>query len=346
MKNSKKISLPIAVTIGEPSGIGPEVILKAWDKRSENSLNPFFVIGSAIILKKQAENFGLNIPISIITSPHQALTLFKKSLPVFDFDCAVNFKFGHPKTETAPMVLGAIDKAVEFITNGSACAMVTSPIHKASLYGAGFKSPGHTEYLAALSKKYTGKNYQPVMMLASDELRVVPVTIHVALSKVPAILDQKLLKSTIQTVYESLKKNFDISFPRIAVAGLNPHAGEDNSMGTEDSNIIAPVIDIFKKKNIHIFGPMSADTMFHKSARSKYDVAICMYHDQALIPIKTIDFDAGVNVTLGLPIIRTSPDHGTAFDIAGHGLANPTSMINSLQLADRLSRTVSPTEKK
>lgn len=346
MKNLKKIMTPIAVTIGEPSGIGPEVTLKAWNKRSENNLNPFFVIGSATILQKQAEDLGLNVPISVITSPHQAAPLFEKSLPVIDFAYEVDFKFGLPKTETAPMVLDAIDKAVEFVINGRASAMVTSPIHKSSLYSAGFNSPGHTEYLASLSKKYTGKDYHPVMMLASDELCVVPVTIHVALSKVPEILNQKLLIRSIETVYDALKEKFDIPFPRIAVAGLNPHAGEDNSMGTEDSDIIAPVIEIFKKKNIHIFGPMSADTMFHKSARAKYDVAICMYHDQALIPIKTIDFDAGVNLTLGLPIVRTSPDHGTAFDIAGQGLANPTSMINSLQLADKLSRTNSAAEKK
>ena len=330
--------LPIAVTIGEPSGVGPEVVMKAWFKRSEFNLAPFFVIGSADLFQKQAQALGLTIPISVIKSPAQAVHVFANTLPVFDMGFPADYQFGLPITSTAEMVVKSIDNAVEFIINGQARAMATAPIHKAALYDTGFGVPGHTEYLAELCTKHTGGDYHPVMMLASEELCVVPVTIHVALKDVPELLNRKLLIRTIGTVHEAMKQFFGLPFPRIAVAGLNPHAGEHNSMGTEDSEIIAPVIGLLKKQAIHVNGPMPADTMFHKMARAKYDVAVCMYHDQALIPIKTIDFDAGVNVTLGLPIVRTSPDHGTALDIAGKCLANPTSMINSLKLADRMSK--------
>ncbi len=331
-------TLPIAVTIGEPSGIGPEVLMKAWFKRHEFKLAPFFVIGSADILQSQAAALNLQIPISVIKTPLQAPHVFGNTLPVIDPSYSSAYQFGTPVAETAEMVVNSIDSAVEYIMNGKARAMATAPIHKAALYGTGFTSPGHTEYLAELCEKQTQESYHPVMMLASEELCVVPTTIHMALREVPDVLDRKLLIRTIGTVHDAMKQYFGLPFPRIAVAGLNPHAGEQNTMGTEDSEIIAPVIELLKKQAIHVNGPMPADTMFHKSARAKYDVAVCMYHDQALIPIKTIDFDAGVNVTLGLPIVRTSPDHGTALDIAGNCLANPTSMINSLKLADRMSK--------
>ncbi len=331
-------TLPIAVTIGEPSGIGPEVVMKAWYKRREFAIAPFFVIGSADLLQAQAEALNLRIPLSIIKTPLQAPHVFQNTLPVIDLDYKGDFYFGNPIANTAEMVVSSIDKAVDFIFKGKARAIATAPIHKAALYDTGFKSPGHTEYLAKLCEDQTSEEYHPVMMLASEELCVVPLTIHVPLKDVPGLLNRKLLIKTIGTVHEAMKQYFGLPFPRIAVAGLNPHAGEQNSMGTEDSEIIAPVIELLKKQAIHVNGPMPADTMFHKSARTKYDVAVCMYHDQALIPIKTIDFDSGVNVTLGLPIVRTSPDHGTALDIAGNCLANPTSMINSLKLADRMSK--------
>jgi len=331
-------TLPIAVTIGEPSGVGPEVVMKAWFKRKEFSLAPFFVIGSAELLQKQAALLNLHIPISVITAPGQAIHVFENTLPVLDFNYGSDFAFAAPSPDTASMVISSIDKAVELILAGKACAMTTAPIHKAALYSAGFNSPGHTEYLAELCEKHTGENYHPVMMLACAELCVVPLTIHVALKDVPGLISYALLVKTIGTIHEAMKKYFGLQFPSIAVSGLNPHAGEDNAMGLEDSEIIAPAIDALKKKGIRLRGPMPADTMFHKAARAKYDVALCMYHDQALIPVKTLDFDGGVNVTLGLPIIRTSPDHGTALDIAGKGLANPTSMINSLKLAERMSK--------
>lgn len=331
-------TLPIAVTIGETSGIGPEVVLKSWFKRKEHNLAPFFVIGSADLLQKQAALLNLHVPISTITSPHQAGHIFQNTLPVLELNMGSEFAFGSPIPEMAPLVIASIDKAVALIIAGQARAMATAPIHKAALYSVGFTSPGHTEYLAELCEKHNDEPYHPVMMLASEELCVVPLTIHVALKDVPGLITHNLLVKTIGTIHDGMRKFFGLEFPSIAVSGLNPHAGENNSMGEEDTQIIAPAIEALKKKGIRVNGPMPADTMFHKAARAKYDVALCMYHDQALIPIKTIDFDAGVNVTLGLPIVRTSPDHGTALDIAGQGLANPTSMINSLKLADRMSK--------
>ncbi len=341
-------NLPIAVTIGEPSGVGPEVILKCWYKRAEYALPEFFVIGSAEIMKKTAAQLNLNIPLRAINVPDQAENIFHSALPVLDLNISSEFEYGNPLPSTAPMVIGAIDKAVELILEGKARAMATAPIHKAALYKAGFTSPGHTEYLAKLATKHTNKPYHPVMMLASEELCVVPLTIHIPLNEVPALLSKELIIETAQIIHNSMKKYFGLQFPSIAVSGLNPHAGENNSMGREDSEIIAPAIATLKQTAIRVSGPLPADTMFHKAARDKYDVALCMYHDQALIPIKTIDFDAGVNVTLGLPIVRTSPDHGTALNIAGKGLANPTSMINSLKLADRMSKnfTIEETEEK
>ncbi len=330
--------LPIAVTIGEPSGVGPEVILKAWFKRKEFNLADFFVIGSATILEKYAEHLSLNVPISTITAPEQTASKFRISLPVLDLNLANEFVLGTPTITTAPMVIGAIEKSVELIMNGSVRAMVTAPIHKAALYEAGFKSPGHTEFLAQICENYKGEPFHPVMMLASEQLCVVPLTIHVALKDVPGLINEEIIIKTVKIINFSMQKYFGLENPRIAISGLNPHAGENNAFGREETDIIIPAIEKLKLEAIRITGPIPADTMFHKAARDKYDVALCMYHDQALIPIKTIDFDAGVNVTLGLPIIRTSPDHGTALNIAGRGLANPTSIINSLKLADRMSQ--------
>ena len=331
-------TLPIAVTIGEPSGIGPEIILKAWFKRQENRLPPFFVIGSAEILEQQAAQLNLNIPISKLLSPKLAEHIFPNALPVLDQGYQSDFLFKTPIAETAPMVISSIEKAVELIIEGKARAMVTAPIHKAALYSAGFNAPGHTEFLGQLCEKHLGEEYHPVMMLASEELCVVPLTVHVPINEVPSLITPKLLIKTIGIIHEGMKNFFGLPFPKIAVSGLNPHAGESGSMGKEDQEVIAPTLEKIKKQGIHVRGPLPADTMFHKSARAKYDVALCMYHDQALIPIKTIDFDSGVNVTLGLPIVRTSPDHGTALDIAGQSLANPVSIINSIKLADRMSK--------
>ena len=331
-------TLPIAVTIGEPSGIGPEVIIKSWFKRREHNLSPFFVIGSPTTIQMHAEQLRLPIPTQVITSPSQAEGVYNSALPIIDLELNGEFNFAVPNTSTAPMVIGSIDKAVDYVALGQARSMVTAPIHKAALYEAGFTCPGHTEYLAELCSKHFQEEFHPVMMLASEQLCVVPLTIHVALSEVPKLINHALLVRTIGTIHDAMKKYFGVPSPKIAVSGLNPHAGENNSMGSEDSRMIAPAIASLQKQGIQVTGPHPADTMFHAKARSEYDVALCMYHDQALIPIKTIDFDAGVNVTLGIPIVRTSPDHGTAHNIAGRNQANPTSMINSLKLADRMSK--------
>lgn len=335
---------PIAVTIGEPSGIGPEVILKAWYKRREFDLADFFVIGDVGLIQKQISDLSLNIPLKEITSPLETEYIFKDFLPVLNLVSNGDYIFGSPSVSTASMVIGSIDKAVEFIINGKACAITTAPIQKSVLYDAGFTAPGHTEYLAALCGKHMDELYHPVMMLASQELCVVPLTIHEALKNVPGLITKELIIKTARTIHQSMRKYFSLQYPSIAVCGLNPHAGENNAMGREDSEIIRPAIETLKQEGIRIKGPEPADTMFHKVARDKYDVALCMYHDQALIPIKTIDFDAGVNVTLGLPIVRTSPDHGTALNIAGQSLANPTSMINALKLADRMSKNIATDE--
>ncbi|MCC3859961.1 4-hydroxythreonine-4-phosphate dehydrogenase PdxA [Pseudemcibacter aquimaris] len=330
--------LPIAVTIGEPSGIGPEIIIKTWFKRREHNLPPFFVIGSPTSIQQHANQIKLPIPIEIIQSPSECYQVYNKALPVIDLELDGECQFAVPQASTAPMVIGAIDKAVDYIIMGQARAMVTAPIHKAALYAEGFNSPGHTEYLAERCTYHLQEEFHPVMMLASEELCVVPLTIHEPLHKVPELINHALLVRTIGIIHDSMKKYFGLKTPRIAVSGLNPHAGENNSMGTEDSQIILPAIQALQNKGLDIVGPLPADTMFHKAARDRYDVALCMYHDQALIPIKTIDFDAGVNVTLGLPIVRTSPDHGTALNIAGRNVANPTSIINSMKLADRMSK--------
>jgi 4-hydroxythreonine-4-phosphate dehydrogenase len=331
------LNLPLSVTIGEPSGIGPEVILKAWYKRGENNLNPFFVIGDVQVLNYYSNLLRLNVPIKEISNASETELTFNNYLPVLAIDCQNNFNPGSPNPSTASMVIGAIDKAVELIHAGEARAMVTAPLQKSVLYDAGFNCPGHTEYLAQLCQKYWNEIYHPVMMLASPELCVVPLTIHVALKDVPGLISEDLIIKTVKIINLSMKKHFNLIEPKIAVCGLNPHAGENNAMGREDSEIIAPAIQKLRKEAIRVTGPHPPDTMFHKVARNKYDVALCMYHDQALIPIKTIDFDAGVNVTMGLPIVRTSPDHGTALDIAGKGLANPTSMINAIKLAHRMT---------
>ncbi|MBT7581365.1 MAG: 4-hydroxythreonine-4-phosphate dehydrogenase PdxA [Kordiimonadaceae bacterium] len=337
-------NLPIAVTIGEPSGIGPELIIKSWFKRRENQLPPFFVIGSEASIQKHAEQINIPIPLQVISSPEEVNSIFHHALPVIDLGLDGSFQFANPANNTAPMVIGAIDKAVEYIINGEARAMATAPIHKSALYDAGFTSPGHTEYLGELANTHLKKEFHPVMMLASEQLCVVPLTIHEPISKVPELINFKLLVRTIGIINDSMKKYFGVSSPTIAVSGLNPHAGENNAMGHEDSKIIAPAIEAMQEQGVKVNGPFPADTMFHAAARNQYDVALCMYHDQALIPIKTIDFDAGVNVTLGLPFVRTSPDHGTALDIAGKNIANTTSMINSIKLADRMSRNLPTAE--
>ena len=317
---------PIALSIGEPAGIGPEIAAKAWARLGARL--PFFVIGDPAHLA------GHGAPLVEIASPSDAMTAAARGLPVLAQRFPAPAIPGQPAPENAQAVIDAIARGVDLVMRRQACALCTAPINKKALKdGAGFPYPGHTEYLAALA----GVD-RVVMMLACDALRVVPVTIHVALAEVPGMLSARLIRDTIRITHAGLSRDFGISNPRIAVAGLNPHAGEGGTMGREEITLIAPVLAELRAEGMAITGPHSADTMFHAAARAQYDAAVAMYHDQALIPIKTLDFAGGVNVTLGLPFIRTSPDHGTAFDIAGRGMADPTSLIAALEMAERMAR--------
>ncbi len=318
---------PIAVTCGEPAGVGPEIIAKA--RKALGKSVPFYAIGDPRHFKEVAAS------IAIIEHPVQAKDLPGETLPVLSHPFSGHARAGSADPANAQGVIDVIALAVEHVQSGAAAAICTAPIHKKALQdGAGFAYPGHTEYLAALA----GVD-RVVMMLAGPELRVVPTTIHIALQDVVGALTRELLEETIRITHAGLIRDFGITAPRLAVAGLNPHAGEGGAMGDEEISLIRPVLDQLRAEGFDLRGPGSADTMFHASARRTYDAAICMYHDQALIPIKTLDFDRGVNITLGLPFIRTSPDHGTAFDIAGTGKANPTSMIEALKRAAEMARS-------
>lgn len=314
--------------MGEPAGIGGEIALQAWLRRQEAGLTPFLLLDDPARLQALAARHGWAVPLHVVNDPANAPTVFDRALPVLPVPLPAEPQPGIPDRRNAPAVLHAIELAVTLCRNGQASAMVTNPIHKAALYDAGFSHPGHTEFLAALC----GIS-RPVMMLASERLRVVPVTIHVALRRAIDLLNTDLIVETARITAQDLREKFGIARPRLAIAGLNPHAGESGSMGEEDAAIVAPAVKRLRAEGIDARGPLPPDTMFHAEARAGYDAALCMYHDQALIPIKTLDFDSGVNVTLGLPVIRTSPDHGTAFDIAGKGIAKPDSLIAALKMA-------------
>jgi 4-hydroxythreonine-4-phosphate dehydrogenase len=328
--------LPLAVTQGEPSGIGPEITLKAWLQRRDSDIPPFFVLTDPAFLDRTARAFGWTVPIETV-SPEEAVAAFPHGLPVVPLSSSVLAAPGQPDGRTAGATIESIDRAVALTREGCAGAVVTNPIAKHVLYAAGFRHPGHTEYLAALAAAPGEAPPLPVMMLWSEALAVVPVTIHIPLKDVPAALTTDLILRTARVVARDLKDRFGYSRPRIAIAGLNPHAGENATIGTEDRDVIAPAVERLRAEGIEVTGPLPADTMFHAEARRGYDAALAMYHDQALVPIKTIAFDEGVNVTLGLPFVRTSPDHGTAFDIAGRGVARPASLIAALRLAARLA---------
>jgi 4-hydroxythreonine-4-phosphate dehydrogenase len=326
---------PLALTIGEPAGIGPDITIAAWQHRAENQIPPFYLLGNAEFIRRRAQVLGVDIRVSEI-EPQDATRTFAKALPVVNVGGAVTAQPGQPDPTSAPVAIAAIRRAVADVTNGVATAVVTNPIAKSVLYEAGFAHPGHTEFLAELAAR-EGQTPLPVMLLWSPTLAVVPVTIHMPLRDAIAQLTSDLIVRTSRILVTDLIKRFGIARPRVAIAGLNPHAGEGGSLGYEDQAIVAPAIAALRAEGIDARGPLPADTMFHAAARQTYDCAVCMYHDQALIPIKTLAFDEGVNVTLGLPFIRTSPDHGTAFDIAGSGRANPSSLIAALHLAARMA---------
>ncbi len=325
---------PIAVTMGEPSGIGGEIVVKAWQERQQHQIEPFFVLDEPGHLRRAAAACGLETPIVEIERPEAAQDIFDDALPVLPLTLQEPETAGMPATANAGAVLGAVKLAVEFCLNGRTRAMVTNPIQKSSLLQSGFKHAGHTEYLAELC----GGKKRAVMMLCCPGLRTVPVTIHRPLVDAIAELSTSLIVETALVTAAALRRDFGLGEPKLWLTGLNPHAGESGGLGREDIDTIAPAVEILKQEGLRVRGPLAADSMFHDGARAKYDAAICMYHDQALIPIKTIGFDAGVNVTLGLPLIRTSPDHGTALALAGSGKASAGSMIAALKLAAEMSR--------
>jgi 4-hydroxythreonine-4-phosphate dehydrogenase len=322
---------PLVLTLGEPAGIGGEITLKAWLARHAEHLPPFFVLDAPERLINLAAALRLDIPVRAIAAPEDAAATFATALPVLPIALPRPVVAGKPDPGNAAAVIGAIASAVQFVQQGRAAAIVTNPIQKETLYAAGFRHPGHTEYLAELAGGLT-----PVMMLAGPELRVVPVTVHQPLRDAVAQLRTSDIITAGKITAAALQRDFGIAKPRLAVAGLNPHAGENGTIGHEDIDIVLPAVTALRALGIAVSGPLPADTMFHAAARRQYDVALCMYHDQALIPLKTLDFDRGVNVTLGLPFIRTSPDHGTACDIAGKGVAKPDSLIAAMALAGAL----------
>jgi 4-hydroxythreonine-4-phosphate dehydrogenase len=328
--------LPLAVSGGDPSGVGPEIAVAAWNQRQALDIPAFFLLADPELIAARTKSIGQTIAVKIC-EPEEAVSLFADVLPVVPLKNRQIDSPGEPLADNAAGTIEAIERAVGFAFEKRAAAVVTCPIAKKPLYEAGFPHPGHTEFLAALAAKHTGEPSRPVMMLAGPELRAVPVTIHIPLAEVPRQLTSEEVIAVSRITARELREKFGIARPRLAISGLNPHAGEGGALGAEDDAIIRPAIEALAAEGVDVRGPLPADTMFHPAARATYDAAICMYHDQALIPAKALAFDETVNVTLGLPFIRTSPDHGTAFDIAGKGVARPDSLIAALKLARRLA---------
>ncbi len=324
------------MSCGDPSGIGPEIAVAAWRMRATHPIPPFYLLADPDLIASRAASVGEALPIRIV-EPQLARDAFATALPVVPLRNACVDTPGRPDTVNAAATIEAIERAVEDVAAGRADGVVTCPIAKKPLYDAGFGFPGHTEFLGHLAEAMTGRAARPVMMLAGPDLRAVPVTIHVALAEVSRLLTKELIVETAAITAADLVRRFGIARPRLAVAGLNPHAGENGSMGREDEDVVRPAVAELQRRGIDARGPLPADTMFHPRARETYDVAICMYHDQGLIPAKALAFDETVNVTLGLPFIRTSPDHGTAFDIAGKGIARPDSLVAALRLARQMA---------
>ncbi|MDR3496416.1 MAG: 4-hydroxythreonine-4-phosphate dehydrogenase PdxA [Ancalomicrobiaceae bacterium] len=346
MAGPSLLSAPLAVSMGDAAGIGPDVTLKAWAE-SAATLPPFYVLGDPELMARRARHMGLAVPIAVVV-PEEAVSVFRTALPVFDLQRSVAGVPGRGSAADASAVIASIEAAVADVRARRARAVVTNPISKDTLYQAGFRYPGHTEFLGELAKAwgpgpFSGA-YRPVMMLAGPNLRTVPVTVHIALNQVVPRLTTELIVTTSRIVAADLAARLGIARPRLAIAGLNPHAGENGAMGREDIDIVQPAVAALTAEGIDAFGPLPSDTLFSAQARAGYDAAICMYHDQALIPVKTIAFDETVNVTLGLPFVRTSPDHGTAFDIAGSGLARPQSFVAALKMADRMTTATASLE--
>ena len=321
-------TLPLALTMGEPAGIGGEIALGAWAAlRASGPV--FFLIDDVDRLVDLRARLRTGVPIEAIASPDHAARVFSDALPVLPLGLVVAAQPGKPSPASSAAIFRSLDMAIAFAASGRVGGIVTNPIQKSTLYDAGFGYPGHTEYLAAQAPG----SGPAVMMLACPGLRVVPVTVHVPLRAVPGTLATELIVTQAETTARALQTDFGIASPRLAIAGLNPHAGESGALGREEIEIIAPAVEVLRTRGLHATGPYPPDTLFSSRARAGYDAAICMYHDQALIPIKTLDVDGGVNVTLGLSIVRTSPDHGTALDIAGHGRADCGSLVAAIRMA-------------
>ena len=321
---------PLILTLGEPAGVGPEIIAKAWTARSDQA--PFAVLGDIRLLE------GQGVPVREIGDLSDAAAVFDRALPVLNHPAPAPVTPGAPDPRNAGVVADWIERAVALALSGEASGVVTAPIAKAPLYAAGFRFPGHTEFIAELTADapYAGTR-GPVMMLTARDLRACLVTIHVALDQVPELVTEERVARTARVVHETLRRDFGIARPRLALAALNPHAGEGGALGLQEITVLRPAAEALRAEGIAISDPLPADTMFHEDARATYDAAICLYHDQALIPVKTLDFWGGVNATLGLPVIRTSPDHGTGFDIAGKGVARPDSLIAAIRLASEMA---------
>jgi 4-hydroxythreonine-4-phosphate dehydrogenase len=327
--------MPIALTSGEPASIAPEITALAWAALRSKPDVAFFLIGDADYFATRAKSAGITIDVTTIGSPEEASQHFPSSLPVLHRPLPFHPAPGKINGLTAKAVIGAIDEAVALATASHVSAIVTNPIQKEALYSAGFKHQGHTDYIASI----VGAAGTEVMMLVAADLRAIPITVHIPLNAVASSLTQEMITAQARVVAHDLKKYFGIAKPRLAFTGLNPHAGENGAMGHEEQTIIAPALETLRHEGFSIMGPISADTAFHPEARASYDAILCMYHDQALIPVKTLDFHGGVNVTLGLPFVRTSPDHGTALGLAGTGTANPQSLIAAIKLASAMAKT-------
>jgi 4-hydroxythreonine-4-phosphate dehydrogenase len=319
------MTLPLAVAMGDPAGVGPEITAKAWKARELHSLAPFFAVGD-----ERAVSAVWDGPVVRISDPAEAVEVFPAALPVISVADMGEIVPGSPDVDGARCALQSLELAVGLARSDTAAGLVTGPVSKAQLYGIGFTHPGQTEFVA---ERCGVSNENAVMMLAGPTLRVVPMTVHVALKDVPGLLSVELILAKARVTARGLYRNFGIERPRLAFAGLNPHAGEGGAIGREEIDLLKPAIAQLREEGIDAVGPFAADTMFHPRARAGYDAAMCLYHDQALVPIKTLHFDDGVNITLGLPIVRTSPDHGTAFGIAGKDEANPGAMIAAIRMA-------------
>ena len=321
---------PLAVAMGDPAGVGPEIIAKAWERRDAEGLAPFVAVGDIRAVRRVWSG-----PVAPVADPNEAAAAFDAALPVLTVEDAGEVSPGRPDADGARCALMSLEMAVGLARSGAVRALVTGPVSKAQLYAIGFTHPGQTEFVA---ERCGVSRSNAVMLLAGPTLKVVPITTHIPLADVAGAITVDLVLAKARSTVRGLQRNFGIERPRLAFAGLNPHAGEDGALGREEIELLGPAIETLRAEGVDVAGPLAADTMFHPRARERYDVAMCCYHDQALVPLKTLHFDEGVNFTLGLPIVRTSPDHGTAFAIAGKDMAHPGAMIAAIRMADQAAR--------